>query len=71
MKALSVSLNFAGYRSYKPTRENLQKVDVEIDRLIKRETLRQKETINLIPSENYASYAVLKATGSVLANKYS
>ena len=71
MKALAVNLSFPGYRSCKPTRENLQKVDAEIGQLIKRETLRQRETINLIPSENYASNAVLKATGSVLANKYS
>jgi len=32
---------------------------------------RQKETINLIASENYASRAVLEAEGSFLTNKYA
>ncbi|MCL2679565.1 MAG: serine hydroxymethyltransferase [Dehalococcoidia bacterium] len=32
---------------------------------------RQKETINLIASENYASRAVLEAQGSFLTNKYA
>src|SRR5207249_5595611 len=31
----------------------------------------QVDTIRLIPSENYVSRAVMEATGSVLANKYS
>lgn len=38
---------------------------------IEKERERLSTTINLIPSENYASKAVLEATGSVLANKYS
>ena len=37
----------------------------------KKETERQQKTLNLIPSENIASKAVLKALGSPLANKYS
>lgn len=45
--------------------------DREIFDLIKKEEGRQKETINLIPSENYISKEVLKALGSVLTNKYS
>jgi glycine hydroxymethyltransferase len=47
------------------------KKDPEISNLIEKELIRQKEVLNLIPSENYASPAVLEATGSVLANKYS
>ncbi|MCK4264815.1 serine hydroxymethyltransferase [Candidatus Babeliales bacterium] len=39
--------------------------------LIKEEKNRQESTINLIASENYASKAVLEATGSVLTNKYA
>jgi glycine hydroxymethyltransferase len=35
------------------------------------EAKRQKETINLIPSENYASKAVLETQGSLLTNKYA
>ena len=39
--------------------------------LIKSEQTRQKEGLELIPSENYVSKAVLAAAGSVLTNKYS
>jgi len=45
--------------------------DSEIANLITKELIRQKETLNMIPSENYASQAVLQACGSVLNNKYS
>lgn len=39
--------------------------------LIEQEKVRQKEGLELIPSENYVSADVLKAMGSVLTNKYS
>ena len=39
--------------------------------LIKQEKIRQSEGLELIPSENYVSKAVLEAMGSVLTNKYS
>ena len=45
--------------------------DPVLDDLLARETARQFYTAKLIPSENYASSAVLAATGSVLTNKYS
>ena len=48
-----------------------ERVDPEIFNLIKQEEQYQLETIRLIPSENYTSRAVMEATGSVLANKYS
>ena len=44
--------------------------DVIFD-LIKEEKKRQTEGLELIPSENYVSKAVLEAMGSVLTNKYS
>ena len=44
--------------------------DIVFD-LIKREETRQQEGLELIPSENYVSPAVLRAMGSVLTNKYS
>ena len=45
--------------------------DPELFNLINKELIRQKEVLNLIPSENYVSKEVLKACGSVLNNKYS
>lgn len=39
--------------------------------LIHQEELRQNSTLQLIASENFASPAVMAATGSVLTNKYS
>lgn len=45
--------------------------DKILENLIKKEVQRQKETLNLIPSENIVSKAVLKALGSPLTNKYS
>jgi glycine hydroxymethyltransferase len=50
---------------------SLSQVDPEIARLIRQEAQRQHDKVRLIPSENYASRAVLEASGSVLANKYS
>ncbi len=49
----------------------VQRTDPDIFRLIKEEERYQVESIRLIPSENYTSRAVMEATGSVLANKYS
>ncbi|MEM6270180.1 MAG: serine hydroxymethyltransferase [Bacteroidota bacterium] len=39
--------------------------------IIDKELRRQREGIELIASENYASEAVMRATGSVLTNKYA
>jgi len=50
---------------------NLKKVDPEIFEAIKNEENRQKNTIELIASENFVSSAVLEAQGSVLTNKYA
>jgi glycine hydroxymethyltransferase len=45
--------------------------DAELFDLIGSEVERQTTTLQLIASENFASPAVLEATGSVLTNKYS
>ena len=46
-------------------------MDKEIFDLIGAEGVRQREGLELIPSENYVSRGVLEAMGSVLTNKYS
>ena len=49
----------------------LPKSDPKIYALIKKEIQRQKTGLVLIPSENYASPAVISAMGTPLSNKYS
>jgi glycine hydroxymethyltransferase len=49
----------------------LSAVDPEVAALVQSEERYQRETIRLIASENYASRAVLEASGTVYANKYS
>lgn len=51
--------------------KNLKKTDPQIYKLVKDEEKRQKEVLEMIPSENYASSAVMEALGTVLTNKYS
>jgi glycine hydroxymethyltransferase len=51
--------------------KDLAQVDAEIERLIAEENRREHESMRLIASENYASRAVMEATGSCLTNKYS
>ncbi len=45
--------------------------DKILGKLIESETRRQKETLDLIPSENVSSSDVIEALGSFLTNKYS
>ncbi|MFM2001868.1 MAG: Serine hydroxymethyltransferase [Planctomycetota bacterium] len=49
----------------------LQQQDPEIWGVIQAEAVRQREGLELIASENYTSYAVMQAAGSVLTNKYA
>lgn len=50
---------------------SLSQTDPDISCAIDLEGKRQRETINLIASENYASRAVLEVQGSFLTNKYA
>ncbi len=55
-----------------PSRDpSLADRDPEIASLIRHEDERQRDKLRMIPSENYASRAVLEACGSSLSNKYS
>ena len=49
----------------------VEKTDPQIARLIKKETKRHQETLNLIASENYPSKAVREALSSIFVTKYS
>ena len=51
--------------------EDISKTDPEIYGIIKKERNRLSNGIELIPSENVVSKAVLQALGSVFTNKYS
>lgn len=51
--------------------KNLKITDSQVYNLIKKEEERQREVLEMIPSENYASPSVMEALGTVLTNKYS
>ena len=49
----------------------IKKVDPAVAEAIEKELNRQRNTIELIASENFTSPAVMAACGSVLTNKYA
>jgi glycine hydroxymethyltransferase len=51
--------------------QRLSEADPDVFRLIREETRRQAEGLELIASENFVSPAVLEALGSTLTNKYA
>ncbi|GAB2891256.1 serine hydroxymethyltransferase [Neomicrococcus lactis] len=53
------------------TNRSLAEVDPEIAAVLKDELGRQRDTLEMIASENFAPRAVLEAQGSVLTNKYA
>jgi glycine hydroxymethyltransferase len=50
---------------------SLRESDLDVYGILQRERERQREGMELIPSENYVSEAVLEAMGSIFTNKYS
>jgi len=54
-----------------PIYDNLEVADPDIYNALMGEIKRQKEGVELIPSENYISPAVMEIMGSVFNNKYS
>ncbi|MEX0795120.1 MAG: serine hydroxymethyltransferase [Acidimicrobiia bacterium] len=51
--------------------EPIERVDPDIAGLIRKDLKRQNSSIHLIASENFASPAVMAASGSVFTNKYA
>ncbi|WP_457622291.1 serine hydroxymethyltransferase [Persephonella sp.] len=51
--------------------KHLKQVDQEVFEAVSKEFKRQQEHLEMIASENYTSYAVMEAQGSVLTNKYA
>ena len=51
--------------------ETIKNTDPEVAKYVELELKRQRETIELIASENFTSQAVMAACGSVLTNKYA
>ncbi|KAJ3188427.1 Serine hydroxymethyltransferase, cytosolic [Gaertneriomyces sp. JEL0708] len=51
--------------------KRLEDADPEVYDIIQKEMQRQRDSIVLIPSENFTSRAVMQALGSVMQNKYS
>jgi glycine hydroxymethyltransferase len=49
----------------------IKKTDPSVYKILKSETRRQEDELQLIASENYASLAVMEAQGSVMTNKYA
>ncbi len=49
----------------------LKQKDPQVYKLIQKEEKRQKEVLEMIPSENYTSKAVMEALGTILVDKYS
>lgn len=69
-----ITFSFITYerkKSKKIVGKSLKDVDFDSYILIRKEKERQQKTINLIPSENYASEAVMEASGTSLINKYA
>lgn len=50
---------------------SLSSIDPQISSLLQNELTRQREGLELIPSENFVSPAVLEALGSIATNKYA
>ena len=57
--------------SYDVTDAPLSEIDPEIAAVLDGEAARQRGTLEMIASENFAPRAILQAQGSVLTNKYA
>ncbi|GAA3763628.1 serine hydroxymethyltransferase [Salinactinospora qingdaonensis] len=55
----------------KPLNQSLHELDPEVAAAVEAELGRQRDTLEMIASENFAPQAVLEAQGTVLTNKYA
>jgi len=67
---MSVAQKASFRQKWSERHPHLQKTDREIYALLKRQMEEEATTLKMIPSENYASFSVLEASGSILTNKY-
>ncbi len=51
--------------------ENIKNQDAKVYEIIKKEEARREDTLEMIPSENHTSPAVLEALSSILSDKYA
>src|SRR6266436_5423769 len=51
--------------------EHIRETDPQVFEAVQQELTRQQESVELIPSENTVSLAVMEAQGTVLTNKYA
>ncbi|RNL85497.1 serine hydroxymethyltransferase [Halostreptopolyspora alba] len=51
--------------------QSLEKLDPEVAKAVGAELARQRDTLEMIASENFAPQAVIEAQGTVLTNKYA
>jgi glycine hydroxymethyltransferase len=65
------TMDGSGGITMEPNMQSLEQADPEAYTAMRRELERQQQGIELIPSENLVSNAVLQAMGSVLTNKYA
>lgn len=69
---MSVSVpTYGGTVSLDPLNLPLSEVDPEINAVLRGELNRQRDTLEMIASENFVPLGVLEAQGSVLTNKYA
>uniref|UniRef100_A0A3B0N3A1 Serine hydroxymethyltransferase n=1 Tax=Theileria annulata TaxID=5874 RepID=A0A3B0N3A1_THEAN len=73
LNAVMSLLNHTEYKREFPLEDDipLKEFDPEVYELLEKERDRQRYSINLIASENYASRACMEALGSIFTNKYS
>ncbi len=70
-KAHNANRKVIRYTVKKKMDKLLAEVDQEIVEIVSNDLSRQQDSLMLIPSENYASRAVMEIQGSILANKYA